>query len=166
MGGKALSKDLRDSCGQAQVRRWIQKNSKALSVPRSTVISIIKKWKVFGTTQSLPGSEHHSRLDKKSRRKLVREATKRPLTTLRHLTWQRVVIVYMWQQYHKFSTNVACMGGLHEKSHSSRKATCSNDWALPKRSLKFLRQCGKILRSASNWTELEQFCKEEWANIA
>ena len=43
-------------------------------------------------------------------------------------SWQRVVIVCMWQQHHKFSTNVACMGGLQEKSHSSRKATCSHDF--------------------------------------
>ena len=58
-------------------------------------------------------------------------------------SWQRVVIVCMWQQYHKFSTNVACMGGVQEKSHSSRKATCSHDWALPKRTLKILRPRGR-----------------------
>jgi len=30
-------------------------------------------------------------------------------------SWQRVVIVCMWQQNDKLSTNVACMGGLKQK---------------------------------------------------
>ena len=54
-------------------------------MPRSTVKSIIKKWKVFGTTQTLPGSGRHSKLDERARRKLVREATKRPTATLKQL---------------------------------------------------------------------------------
>ncbi|XP_039659923.1 protein myomaker isoform X2 [Perca fluviatilis] len=62
-----------------------KKCSKALSVPRSTVKSIIKKWKVFGTTQTLPGSGRRSKLDERARRKLVREATKRPTATLKQL---------------------------------------------------------------------------------
>ncbi len=45
----------------------------------------IKKWKVFGTTQTLPGSGRCSKLDERARRKLVREATKRPTATLKQL---------------------------------------------------------------------------------
>jgi len=59
--------------------------SVALSVPRSTVKSIIKKWKVFGTTQTLPGSGHHSKLDERARTTLARAATKRPTATLKQL---------------------------------------------------------------------------------
>lgn len=43
-----------------------------------------------------------------------------------------------WSLY-AFSTNVACMRELQEKKHSM-KATRSNDWALPKPTLKILRQ--------------------------
>uniref|UniRef100_A0AAY5L4C4 Transposase Tc1-like domain-containing protein n=1 Tax=Esox lucius TaxID=8010 RepID=A0AAY5L4C4_ESOLU len=81
MGGKALSKDLRDKV----VDRHKSGDSKALSMSRSIVKSIIKKWKVFGTTKTLPGSGRRSKLDERARRKLVREATKRPTATLKQL---------------------------------------------------------------------------------
>uniref|UniRef100_A0A9J8BDU2 Transposase Tc1-like domain-containing protein n=1 Tax=Cyprinus carpio carpio TaxID=630221 RepID=A0A9J8BDU2_CYPCA len=86
MSVKALSKDLRDTVvDRHKARKWIQKNSKALSMPRSTVKNVIKKWKVFGTTQTLPESGCHSKLDERARRKLVRDATKRPTATLKQL---------------------------------------------------------------------------------
>uniref|UniRef100_A0A9J7XIJ6 Transposase Tc1-like domain-containing protein n=1 Tax=Cyprinus carpio carpio TaxID=630221 RepID=A0A9J7XIJ6_CYPCA len=86
MGGKALSKDLRDKVvDMHKSGDGYKKISKALSMPRSTVKSIIKKWKVFGTTRTLPGSGRHSKLDERARRKLLREATKRPTATLKQL---------------------------------------------------------------------------------
>uniref|UniRef100_A0AAY5KFD4 Transposase Tc1-like domain-containing protein n=1 Tax=Esox lucius TaxID=8010 RepID=A0AAY5KFD4_ESOLU len=85
-GGKALSKDLRDKVvDRHKSGDGYKKISKALSVPRSTVKSIIKKWKIFGTTQTLPGSGRRSKLDERARRRLVREATKRPTATLKQL---------------------------------------------------------------------------------
>lgn len=50
------------------------KKSKALSVLISTV-----KSKMFGTTRTLAGYGHPSKVDERQRRKLVREATKRAM---------------------------------------------------------------------------------------
>ena len=47
--------------------------------------SIIKKWKVFGTTKTLSGSGRLSKLYERVRRKLIREVTKRPTATLKQL---------------------------------------------------------------------------------
>ena len=67
MDGKSLSKDLQDKVVERHKSGdGYQKISKALSMPRSTVKSIIKKWKVFGTTQTLPGSGRHSKLDERA----------------------------------------------------------------------------------------------------
>ena len=69
MGGKVLSKDLRDKVvDRHKSGDGYKKNSKALSVPRSTVKSIIKKWKVFGTTQTLAGSGRRSKLEETGQR--------------------------------------------------------------------------------------------------
>lgn len=46
---------------------------------RSTMKSNIKKWKVFGRTQALPGSGLLSKLDERAWMKLAREVTKRQL---------------------------------------------------------------------------------------
>uniref|UniRef100_A0A9J8A6G0 Uncharacterized protein n=1 Tax=Cyprinus carpio carpio TaxID=630221 RepID=A0A9J8A6G0_CYPCA len=54
-------------------------------MPRRTVKSVIKKWKVFGTTKTLSGSGRLSKLDERVRRKLIREVTKRPTATLQPL---------------------------------------------------------------------------------
>lgn len=60
-----------------------KENSNVLLIPRSTVKSIIKNWQVFGTTGT--GSGRPSKLDVNARRKLILEATKRPMTTLKEL---------------------------------------------------------------------------------
>lgn len=62
MGVKELTKDL----GEKAVERY-KKISKAFSIPRSTVKFIIKKWKVFCTTKTLPGSGCHYHLDGRAR---------------------------------------------------------------------------------------------------
>ena len=57
--------------------------SKALNIPWSTVKTIIKNWKVCGTTKTLPRSGRPSKLDDQAMRRLIREATKRPMATLK-----------------------------------------------------------------------------------
>ena len=47
--------------------------------------TIIKKWKAYGTTKILPRSGHRSKLDDQARRRLIREATKRPMAALKEL---------------------------------------------------------------------------------
>uniref|UniRef100_A0A803J782 RBR-type E3 ubiquitin transferase n=1 Tax=Xenopus tropicalis TaxID=8364 RepID=A0A803J782_XENTR len=58
--------------------------SKAFDIPWNTVKSVIK-WRKYGTTVTLPRTGHPSKIDEKTRRKLVREATKRPTATLKEL---------------------------------------------------------------------------------
>ena len=53
-----------------------------LKVPKSTVSSIIRKWKEYGTTQALPRVGHPTKL---GNRTLVGEVTKNPMTTLTEL---------------------------------------------------------------------------------
>ena len=59
--------------------------SKTLNVPWSTVKTISKKWKAYGTTKNLPRSGRPSKLDDQARRRLIRKATKRPMATLKEL---------------------------------------------------------------------------------
>ncbi len=56
-----------------------KKKSAALKVPKSTVASIILKWKTFGTTRTLP------KLRYRGRRALVREVKKNPKITVAEL---------------------------------------------------------------------------------
>ena len=46
---------------------------------------MIKKWKVYGTTKTLPRSGRPSKLDDPARRRLISEATKRPMEILKEL---------------------------------------------------------------------------------
>ncbi|KAK3539900.1 hypothetical protein QTP70_017709 [Hemibagrus guttatus] len=51
----------------------------------STVASIIRKWKKFGTTRTLPRAGHPAKLSDRGRRALVREVTKNLKVTLKQL---------------------------------------------------------------------------------
>ncbi|KAG2466903.1 TCB1 transposase, partial [Polypterus senegalus] len=62
-----------------------RKISAALKVPMSTVASIIRKWKKFETTRTLPRAGWPSKLSDRGRRALVREVTKNPMVTLSEL---------------------------------------------------------------------------------
>ena len=57
----------------------------SLNIPQSLVISIIKKWKEYGTCVNLPRIRPPHKLKDRERRKLVRESTKTPITTLSEL---------------------------------------------------------------------------------
>ena len=59
--------------------------SKALNIPWNSVKSIIKKWKEYGTCVNLPRAGRPHKLSDCARRRLVREATKTPMTTLKEL---------------------------------------------------------------------------------
>ncbi|KAK3544275.1 hypothetical protein QTP86_009071 [Hemibagrus guttatus] len=62
-----------------------RKNSAALKVPMSTVAFIIRKWKKFGTTRTLPRVGCPAKPSNQGRRALVREVTKNPMVTLKEL---------------------------------------------------------------------------------
>ncbi len=75
----------RQNCGKAQIWPRLQKNSAALKVPKSTVASIILKWKTFGTTRTLPRAGGPAKLSYRGRRALVREVKKNPKITVAEL---------------------------------------------------------------------------------
>ena len=83
MKTKELSKDFWDKV----VERYrsgdgYENISKAVNIHWSTVETIIKKWKAYSTTKTLPRSVRPSKLDDQARRGLVRDATKKPMATL------------------------------------------------------------------------------------
>ncbi len=75
----------RQNCGKAQIWPRLQKMSAALKVPKSTVASIILKWKTFGTTRTLPRAGRLAKLSYRGRRALVREVKKNQKITVAEL---------------------------------------------------------------------------------
>ena len=71
-----MSIELRDKI-VSRHRSWegYQNVSAALKVPKSTVESIILKWKKFGTTKTLPRADRMAKLSNRGRRAFVREVT-------------------------------------------------------------------------------------------
>ena len=78
-----------------------------MNIPWSTVKTIIKKWKAYGTTETLPRSSRPSTLNDQARRRLIREATKRPMATFKELqafmakTGHCVYVTTISQELHK-----------------------------------------------------------------
>ena len=71
----------RQDCLEEQTWGRVQKKF----CPMSTVASIIRKWKKFGTTRTLPRASRPSKLSDRGRRALVREVTENPMVTLSEL---------------------------------------------------------------------------------
>ncbi|KAG2463250.1 TCB1 transposase, partial [Polypterus senegalus] len=86
MKSKELSVDLRDRIvSRHKSGEGYIKISAALKVPMSTVASIIRKWKKFETTRTLPRAGRPSKLSDRGKRALVREVTKNLMVTLSEL---------------------------------------------------------------------------------
>ena len=62
----------------------------ALKGPKNVVVSIILKWKKFGTTKTLPRTSRLAKLNNQGRRAWVREGTKNRMVTLTEL-WRSSV---------------------------------------------------------------------------
>ncbi|MGH0164277.1 UNVERIFIED_CONTAM: hypothetical protein FKN15_046784 [Acipenser sinensis] len=85
MKTKEHSKQIRNKVLQKHQSGVGYKNiSKALNIRRSTVKST-KKWREYGTTVTLSRTGRPQKLRIRARRALVREATKRPVATLKEL---------------------------------------------------------------------------------
>ncbi len=83
---KELPEELRDRIvARHRSGQGYTKNSAALKVPKSTVASIILKWKTFGTTRTLPRAGRPAKLSYQGRRALVRELKKNPKITVAEL---------------------------------------------------------------------------------
>ncbi len=77
MRSKELPEELRDRIvARHRSGQGYKKHSAALKVPKSTVASIILKWKTFGTTRTLPRAGRPAKLSYRRRRALVREVKK------------------------------------------------------------------------------------------
>ncbi len=86
MRSKELPEELRDRIVARHKSGQGYKNiSAALKVPKSTVASIILKWKTFGTTRTLHRAGHPAKLSYRGRRSLVREVKKNPKITVAKL---------------------------------------------------------------------------------
>ncbi|KAG2456434.1 TCB1 transposase, partial [Polypterus senegalus] len=86
MKSKELSVDLRDRIvSKHKSGEGYRKISAALKVPMSTVASIIRKWKKFETTRTLPRAGRPSKLSDRGIRALVREVIKNTMVTLSEL---------------------------------------------------------------------------------
>lgn len=86
MKTKELSKQVRDKVVEKyKSGLGYKKISKSLMIPRSTIKSIIIKWKEHGTTTNLPREGRPPKLSARSRRALIREAAQRPKVTLKEL---------------------------------------------------------------------------------
>ncbi len=84
MRSKELPEELRDRI-VARHGQGYKNNSAALKVPKSTVASIILKWKTFGMTRTLPRAGRPAKLSYRGRRALVREVKKNPKITVAEL---------------------------------------------------------------------------------
>uniref|UniRef100_A0A7N8XI44 Transposase Tc1-like domain-containing protein n=1 Tax=Mastacembelus armatus TaxID=205130 RepID=A0A7N8XI44_9TELE len=86
MRSKELPKELRDrTVARHRSGQGYKRISAALKVPKSTVASIILKWKKFGTTRTLPRPGRPAKLSNRGRRALVREVKKNPKITVAEL---------------------------------------------------------------------------------
>ncbi|CAJ0953602.1 unnamed protein product [Ranitomeya imitator] len=78
MRSKELAKELRDRIVARHRSGQSYRISAVLEVPKSTVSSIILKWKKCGTTRSLPRPGRPAKLSNHGRRALVREVKRTP----------------------------------------------------------------------------------------
>ncbi|KAL0163166.1 hypothetical protein M9458_042562, partial [Cirrhinus mrigala] len=86
MRSKELPEELRDRIvARHRSGQGYKKISAALKVPKSTVASIILKWKMFGTTRTLPRAGRLAKLNYRGRRALVREVKKNTKITMAEL---------------------------------------------------------------------------------
>ncbi len=86
MRSKELPEELRDRIvARHRSGQGYKTISAALKVPKSTVASIILKWKTFGTTRTLPRAGRPAKLSYRWKRALVREVKKNPKITVAEL---------------------------------------------------------------------------------
>ena len=96
--------------------------SRVLKVPKSTVRSIIRKQKEYGTPQTLPRAVCLTKLSNWVRRTLVREVSKNPMTTPfwqnYRVPWLRWENLLEGQQSLQHFTNLGFIGEWLDGSHS------------------------------------------------
>ncbi len=131
MRSKELPEELRDRIvARHRSGQGYKKMSAALKVPKSTVASIILKWKTFGTTRTLPRAGRPAKLSYRGRRALVREVKKNPKITVAELgRWEKVVES---QPSLQPSTSRGFMAEWPDGSLSSVQDTWKPAWRTPR----------------------------------
>ncbi|CAB1435967.1 unnamed protein product [Pleuronectes platessa] len=71
-----------------------------------TIKSIIRKWKEYGTTANLPRGGRPPKLKSRTRRKLIREATRRPMVTLEELQRSTAEVMFRYPHLLLFKINI------------------------------------------------------------
>ena len=84
-GFKGIYRPQKQDCVNYSSGEGYGKISAALQVPKSTVATIIHKWKKFGTTKSFPRPGRPAKLSNRGRRALAREVSRNPRVTLTEL---------------------------------------------------------------------------------
>ncbi|KAI4875978.1 hypothetical protein NFI96_025371 [Prochilodus magdalenae] len=112
------------------------KISAALKVPMSTVASITRKWKKFGTTRTLPRAGWPSKLSDRGEKGLGQGGDQEPnghsVRAPAFLRGEREENRAEGQTSLQQSTNQACMAEWPGESHSLVKGTRQSVWNLPK----------------------------------
>ena len=134
------TKELSKQVGDKVVEKYrsglgYKKISKTLNIQRSTIKSIIKKWKEHGTKTSLPREGRPPKLMDQARRALIREAKKRPKITLKEL--QRFTAEIGVSVHRKTLSRTLHRVGLYgrvarKKSHCLKKQISKHVLCLPK----------------------------------
>ncbi|KAL0994838.1 hypothetical protein UPYG_G00127900 [Umbra pygmaea] len=118
MKGKELSEEFRDKVvHRHKLGEGYKKISNALGISSSTVRSIIHKWRVYGTTQTLPRSGRPSKINSWAKRILALELTMRPNATLKEL---QTSMAEMGENVHR-STIARSFANCSRNGRSARK---------------------------------------------
>ncbi|KAI4898647.1 hypothetical protein NFI96_026008 [Prochilodus magdalenae] len=141
-----------------------KKISQALNISRSAVQVIILKWNEYQTTANLPRPSRPSKLSAQTRRRLVRDAAKRPMITLDEL--QRSTAEVEDSVHRTTVSRTLHKSGLYGRVARSVRMAKSKSRPNSNRESVERAKTAVHKRSPSNLTELELFCKEEWAKIS
>ena len=135
MKTKELSKQVRDKVVEKYRSGLGYTNiSETLNIPQSTVKSIIKKLKEYGTTTNLPREGRPPKHTDQARRALTREATTRPKITLKELQCSTAEIgvsvhrITLSRTLHR----AGLYGRVARKSHCLKKKISKHVWCSPK----------------------------------
>ncbi|XP_060776462.1 uncharacterized protein LOC132885949 [Neoarius graeffei] len=105
MGSKELSTDLRNRIvSRHRPGEGYRKIAAALQVPKSTVATIIRKWKKFGTTKNPPRPGRLAKLSDWGKQALAKEVSRNPRVTLTEL---QCILVEMGEPFRRSTIQAA-----------------------------------------------------------